>query len=250
MNNNRFIHPLIVLAFILLIFGLSFKEAQAAAEPVYKGQASWYGTTAHGKKTANGETFLKNKFSAAHKTLPFGTVLRVHNPSQDKDVLVRVNDRGPFIKNRVIDLSKRAADNLNMIQDGVASVEFEAVTDHEGRPLNPKNAFFVRLEEAINAQQAHSLSADIQEALGQKVSLVRDKNSGSISLCIGPFYTFQDAEKSVRNLDRKYAVMDIIEGPGGGGKLSFFSSYPEPGQNLVESSISALNSFSTLDLTN
>jgi len=87
------------------------------------GMASWYGGKFHGRLTANGERYNKNGISAAHKTLPFGTVVRVKNRNNGRTVDVRINDRGPFVKGRIIDLSKGAAKKINMINDGVVPVE-------------------------------------------------------------------------------------------------------------------------------
>lgn len=88
-----------------------------------KGIASWYGGKFHGRQTANGERYNKNGISAAHKTLPFGTIVRVKNLRNGKTVEVRINDRGPFIKGRIIDLSKGAAKKIDMINDGIVPVE-------------------------------------------------------------------------------------------------------------------------------
>lgn len=86
--------------------------------------ASFYGAGDgyNGRKTANGETFNKNKLTAAHKTLPFGTIVKVKNLGNGQTVKVRINDRGPFVKGRIIDLSEKAAKKINMRQQGVAEV--------------------------------------------------------------------------------------------------------------------------------
>ena len=89
------------------------------------GYASFYGDKYDGGKTANGETFHQNKLTAAHKKLPFGTMVKVTNLSNNKTVIVRVNDRGPFVRTRIIDLSKAAAQQLNMINAGVVKVKIE-----------------------------------------------------------------------------------------------------------------------------
>lgn len=88
------------------------------------GQASFYGDGDgyHGRKTANGERFNKNKLTAAHKTIPFGTIVKVTNLSNGKTVKVRINDRGPFVKGRIIDLSLKAAKKIDMRGKGVADV--------------------------------------------------------------------------------------------------------------------------------
>ncbi len=91
------------------------------------GIASWYGGIFHGRLTANGEIYDTYGYTCAHKTLPFGTVLNVKNLKNDAVVQVRVNDRGPFADDRIIDLTYAAAKKLDMIRDGTAPVYIEAV---------------------------------------------------------------------------------------------------------------------------
>jgi peptidoglycan lytic transglycosylase len=88
---------------------------------VQSGRASWYGPGFHGRKTASGETFNANALTAAHRTLPFGTRLRVMNKSTGRSVVVRINDRGPYAHGRVIDLSRASAQAIGI--SGVGSVE-------------------------------------------------------------------------------------------------------------------------------
>lgn len=92
---------------------------------VQQGQASWYGGKFHGRKTSSGEIFDQNKMTAAHKNLPFGTVVEVRNLNNGRTVRVRINDRGPFAEGRIIDLSRAAALKLGF--KGVAPVRIEAV---------------------------------------------------------------------------------------------------------------------------
>ncbi|MBS9523934.1 septal ring lytic transglycosylase RlpA family protein [Litoribacter ruber] len=87
------------------------------------GKASYYANKFQGRKTANGEIYSHNKLTAAHRTLPFGTQVKVTNLKNGKTVTVRINDRGPFVKGRVIDLSRSAARKIDMIRDGVVNVE-------------------------------------------------------------------------------------------------------------------------------
>lgn len=87
------------------------------------GKASWYGERFHGRTTASGEPYDMYGFTAAHKTLPFHTVVRVTEPSTRKSVVVRINDRGPFSEGRVIDLSWAAAKDLDMVSRGVIPIE-------------------------------------------------------------------------------------------------------------------------------
>ncbi|SFT65270.1 septal ring lytic transglycosylase RlpA family protein [Pseudomonas marincola] len=90
-----------------------------------EGKASYYGARHHGKKTASGEAFNQNALTAAHRTLPFGSRVRVTNLRNDKSVVVRINDRGPYARGRIIDLSKHAAEQLDMLREGVATVRIE-----------------------------------------------------------------------------------------------------------------------------
>ena len=90
-----------------------------------QGKASYYGARHHGRKTASGERFNKNALTAAHRSLPFGTVVRVTNLNNQQSIIVRINDRGPFAKGRIIDLSEQAAREINMIRAGVAQVKVE-----------------------------------------------------------------------------------------------------------------------------
>ena len=112
----------------LFIAGSAFISAPAAqAEPaatsekvIQSGPASWYGPGFHGRKTASGETFNTNDLTAAHRTLPFGTKVKVVNKKTGKSVVVRINDRGPYAHGRVIDLSKASAQAIGI--SGVGSV--------------------------------------------------------------------------------------------------------------------------------
>ncbi|WP_207682790.1 septal ring lytic transglycosylase RlpA family protein [Desulfonema magnum] len=92
-----------------------------------RGLASWYGKDFHGKKTSNGEVYNMNEISAAHKTLPLGTYVRVRNIKNNKELDLRINDRGPFVAGRVIDLSKAAAKKLGVYGPGTAPVEVIAL---------------------------------------------------------------------------------------------------------------------------
>lgn len=91
------------------------------------GIAAWYGKELHGRQTANGEVFDMNGLSAAHRTLPLGTLVRVTNLDNFKSITVRINDRGPFLKNRFLDLSYGAAKELGFVSQGTARVKIETV---------------------------------------------------------------------------------------------------------------------------
>ena len=91
------------------------------------GKASYYGKKFHGRKTASGETFNMYALTAAHRKLPFGTKVRVTHLANGRSVVVRINDRGPFVKGRIIDLSYGAAKKIGLVQSGVAKVKLEIV---------------------------------------------------------------------------------------------------------------------------
>lgn len=103
--------------------------AKSPALPASTGPASWYGPGFTGKKTASGDIFDDDKLTAAHKTLPFGSKAKVTNLSNGKWVKVEINDRGPFVGNRIIDLSQAAAHALGMIDRGVVQVKIEPLVD-------------------------------------------------------------------------------------------------------------------------
>jgi rare lipoprotein A len=108
----------------VLIFSACFIFISSCAPKIHeKGGASYYADKFKGRRTASGEKFRQHKLTAAHKTLPFGTIVRVKNLSNGKTVKVRINDRGPFVSGRIIDLSKRAAKKLGIVQSGTAKVE-------------------------------------------------------------------------------------------------------------------------------
>jgi len=92
-----------------------------------QGKASWYGSRFHGRRTASGERFNTYAHTAAHRSLPFGTKVRVTNLRNGRSVVVRINDRGPYARGRVIDLSKAAAESIGMLRSGVAPVRIEVI---------------------------------------------------------------------------------------------------------------------------
>jgi rare lipoprotein A len=110
-----------------ILFCIMFPFLWMACSPKIheKGFASFYADSFQGKRTASGEKFNQKKKTAAHRTLPFGTKIKVTNLKNGKSVKVRVNDRGPFVAGRIVDLSKGAARKIGMKKDGVVSVEIQ-----------------------------------------------------------------------------------------------------------------------------
>lgn len=161
------------------------------------GTASWFGEWHHGKYTASGEPFDMYAMTAAHKQLPFGTVLQVTNTSNGKVVVVRVNDRGPFRKARILDLSFAAADRLGMRVSGIAPVVLTVVGDTQGRPLQNSQAFFVRLEDKRNPNSTllqTQLSRLIKVGVQDAASLLHTADHVA---ALGPYETFQAAEEAL-----------------------------------------------------
>ncbi len=103
-------------------------QTASPGQNVQRGKASWYGKPFHGRLTASGERFDMHAPTAAHKSLPFGTRVRVTNLDNGKHTVVRINDRGPFVKGRIIDLSYGAAKQIQMLQMGVARVKLEILS--------------------------------------------------------------------------------------------------------------------------
>ena len=140
-----------------------------------RGIASWYGKDFHGKKTSNGEIYDMYAMTAAHKTLPLGTYVRVHNLENNRRVDVRINDRGPFVRGRIIDLSYRAANEIGIVGPGTARVEITALATAVASDGGPSN----RYEEV-------------------------DLHSGKFTFQIGAFVNRENAERLTAVLDKKY----------------------------------------------
>jgi len=109
-----------------------------AAGYTEQGEASWYGVPFHGRQASNGEIYDMNKLTAAHRTLPFETMVRVTNERNGKSIVVRITDRGPFVNNRIIDLSYAAAREIESIGPGVVPVHLEVLSTG----INPEAGFF------------------------------------------------------------------------------------------------------------
>ena len=148
-----------------------------AKEPGYwaiisTGKASYYNDRFQGKKTANGERYDKNALTAANRSLPMGTVVRVTNLKNGRHLLVRINDRGPTKRDFIVDVSREAAKQLHMLRSGVVPVQMEVVTDKRGVPIHAKEAFYVQLAESSTLEGAKArlkTLASINDA-SQKIS--------------------------------------------------------------------------------
>jgi len=178
----------------------SSPDAGGQIVTIQRGKASFLSKKFHGRKTANGEIYHNYKLTAAHKKLPFGTVLRVTRLSNGRSVIVRVNDRGPFIKGRFVDLSRLAATKLNMLKGGVTDVQFEIITDTQGRPLCRGEAFYIVLGRGDSPQAAMADAEELRKQAPAKFRPFFDRadvyaraHDLGYFMGLGPFASFEEA---------------------------------------------------------
>lgn len=159
-----------------------------------EGIASWYGPSFHGKKTANGETYNMRSMTAAHKILPFGTTLRVTNLDNNRSITVRVNDRGPFVANRIIDLSRAGAEQLDMVGPGTARVRLESVGTIPGQKGNDlMGRFYVQVGAFARKDNAHVLARQVQQK-GRPVRIIFVPDINFHRVQVGPYMSLSKAE--------------------------------------------------------
>ncbi len=162
------------------------------------GKASWYGDKEHGNRSASGEIFNRYAYTAAHKELPFGTVVRVTNLENRKQVEVRINDRGPHVKGRVIDLSYAAAKSIGLVRSGVAKVKIEVLST----PSERSESLFVSLYTVQagsfrNRAKAYDLKKELSRVTDEEVrveSLAFEGNT-YYRVRVGRFKKRKDAER-------------------------------------------------------
>lgn len=158
------------------------------------GEASWYGGKFHGRRTASGEIYNMHDHTAAHKTLPMGTVLLVRNLDNGRTTVVRVNDRGPFVRDRIIDLSYRAARDLGMVRNGTARVEIIAMAEREKGRATAASGKPPRLQH-------------------------RDFDKGKFYVQVGSFVKLEDARKLARRFAARGRDVVIQQFPAAGISL-------------------------------
>ena len=176
------------------------------------GVASWYGPGFHGKKTANGERYNQNAMTAAHKLLPFNTDIRVTNLDNGRSTVVRINDRGPFVANRVIDLSRRAAEQIDMIGSGTARVRLEAVNNK--KPVltpdgNMLGRFYVQIGAFGVPANARKLLQTIKKQ-GLNGRILRSPTSALQYVQVGPFPSIDRAETILTRLRGAYPGLFVV----------------------------------------
>lgn len=167
------------------------------------GVASWYGHPYHGRHAANGEVYDMEKMTAAHRTLEFGTWVRVHNLDNSKTVDVRITDRGPFVNGRIIDLSRAAARRIEMIGPGTARVRIEVI-DQPPHAVEEDIHFAVQVGAFRNADNANELMREMKELYGHAELTTRDGDPSLWRVIVGNRLT-QEAAKGLAERIRNEA---------------------------------------------
>jgi rare lipoprotein A len=173
-----------------------------------RGMASWYGPGFHGNKTANGERYDMYKLTAAHRTLPLGSVAVVHSLTSGRHVTVRINDRGPFAKGRILDLSLAGAQALGMVGNGTDEIELRVV----GYNSRPEGMGVLRVQVGAFAdlQNARALLAQVQRDFSDGRIVQIDIPEGRrYRVQIGRFLTEPEAQRAVVHLDRTFSLQSF-----------------------------------------
>jgi len=210
------------------VFGKTYYVMSSATGYRETGIASWYGKKFHGERTSSGEIYDMYAISAAHKSLPLPTYVRVTNLENQRSLIVRVNDRGPFHSDRIIDLSYAAAYQLGYLAKGTAKVRVEAIDPARYRPLQDRNqqknnaksivsdtlqkeltdkAVFVQIGAYGEIQNARKVQARlVKKGLPVKIVHYKNGNKWLKKVLIGPLHSLQSAESLLPGLRREFGA--------------------------------------------
>ncbi|MFO7800385.1 septal ring lytic transglycosylase RlpA family protein [Rhodohalobacter sp.] len=171
---------------------------------IESGVASWYGPNFNGKLTANGETYNMDGLTAAHRSLPFNTIVQVENKGNGKTVIVRINDRGPYAHNRIIDLSRKAAREIEMIDAGTANVEIFLVEEGD-RPLSEQNlgsieTFTVQLASFKSRSEAENF---LNQISGARIETIPVAGNTVYRIYYGTYDRPDEARTAMQRLRRQ-----------------------------------------------
>lgn len=162
-----------------------------------KGTASWYGKKFHGRKTANGEIYNMYDYTAAHKYLPLGSQVRVKNLKNHKSVIVKINDRGPFIRGRILDLSYQAALCLDMVENGLAPIQLEIIKLPEE---NSKN-HFIQIGSFSDYKNARKVYQELSPTYQIRMAtLQKEKTKTFYRIWIGPYNRSAEVKRKLWEL--------------------------------------------------
>jgi rare lipoprotein A len=188
----------------LCLFALLLVCTALLAANTFEGNASWYGGKFQGRRTANGEIFDTNKFTAAHKTMPFGTLVKVTSLKTERSVIVRINDRGPFVEDRIIDLSKAAADAIGLSGTGVSRVRIEAIGRVGGEISMP----------AAQPRPRQPAPVSVEPAQSNPVPARSENSSVGVDVQVGAFGRSVNAESLKSSLEAIGLKPVIEQAPG------------------------------------
>lgn len=176
-----------------VVFGQTYRVLPSSQGFVQTGTASWYGSKFHGHETANGEVYDMYAMTAAHTSLPLPTYVRVTNLDNNRQVIVRVNDRGPFVGNRIIDLSYSAAHRLDMLRTGTARVRIEAIDPvrwqaarNAANEARDQDGVFLQVAALGDAQAAQRLQERVRELTRAPVRVLPDQAATLYRVQVGP----------------------------------------------------------------
>ncbi len=181
-----------------------------------EGIASWYGKDFHGKTTANGEIYDMHAKTAAHKTLPLGTYVKVSNLENSKTIIVRINDRGPFVRGRIIDLSYAAAQELGIDIAGTASVRIEALDNDNIESISDKDfnqgKFTIQIGSFKNKDNAERLLGQLKRIYSTANMVIYNSEEGTFyRIRVGNFNLLDKADEAQEELeDRGYKEAMVI----------------------------------------
>ena len=217
------------------VFGKQYTVLESAENFTEQGVASWYGSKFHGRKTSSGEVYDMHALTAAHKHLPLPTFVRVTNHDNGNSVVVKVNDRGPFVGDRIIDMSYAAAKRLDMTQAGTANVSVVALSTHhvasnpapsnEALPVQQdvvapvlqavpvvaieqsgekitavRSSYYIQLGAFKHAPNAKVLVSDVEEKIGKPAFVEMDRAEALYRVRMGPFRTEENLNNTVSEL--------------------------------------------------
>jgi rare lipoprotein A len=175
-----------------------------------KGLASWYGEPYHGRRTASGEIYDMHEMTAAHRTLPFGTMVRVKRTDNGEEVKLRITDRGPFIKGRIIDLSFAAAKKINLDIDGVAPVKVTIIGfdetpkkkagQQERAAEHPKGEVCIWIQVGAFSSMDNAIGAERRLEAAGETAVVIEGPGGLHRVRLGPFDREKDARKALERI--------------------------------------------------
>lgn len=195
------------------IRGQTYHPLEHAGGFTQAGLASWYGPGFHGKRTANGEVYNMHAMTAAHKILPMQTMVDVYNVDNGRRVRVRINDRGPFVAQRIIDVSKAAASKLGMVGTGTARVRIAAVGDLPNyRDGDLLGTFYVQVGAFTVRNNAERLLANLQRSGSPRSRIVTSQIGGSLFWRVqkGTWPSLNKAEAARDRLTRTYPGAFVI----------------------------------------